>query len=288
VSPLVELLGYYVCVVSAVGQVLHTLPEGKDVWGVTSLDNLVYVFRRKSSQQISVYDTDSYRLQRRINVSTLHAIADMIACAYNHCLYISGDKCVHRVSLRDVDVHVTKWPVYDVCVCLSVTDTHSVLVTCDEVRKIKEFTTDGKLLRQIELPQDVVSPLHTIQLSSGEFILCHGYGGDPVSRVCLIGSDGQVVKSYGGLAGSGSQQMNAPFHMAVDRNGFVFVVDHNNYRVLLLSPALTYVREVVSREQLKSTPLRLFLDDDRRRLYVADNQWDGDRYTAGRVIVFSV
>ena len=281
------------CVVSAVGQVLHTLPEGKDVWGVTSLDNLLYVFRNKSSQQISVYDTHSYRLQRRINVPTPGVMADMIACAYNYCLYISGgsDKCVRRVALRDVDVHVTKWPVNDVSGRLSVTDTHSVLVMCYQVRKIKEFTTHGKLLRQIELPQDVVSPQHTIQLSSVEFIVCHGDITDPVSlhRVCLVGSDGHVVKSYGGPRSSGSQQMNAPLHMAVDRNGFIFVVYLHNQRVLLLSPALTYVREVVSREQLNWTPLRMFLDDDRRRLYVAENQWDGDNYTAaGRVIVFSV
>ena len=86
--------------------------------------------------------------------------------------------------------------------------------------------------------------------------------------MCLIGSDGHVVKSYGGPKGSGSQQMNVPTHLAVDRNGFVFVVDLNNQRVLLQSPALTYVREVVSREQLKRKPRRLFLDDGRRRLYV--------------------
>jgi len=34
----------------AVGRVLHVLPEGKDVWGVTSLDNLIYVLRCKSLQ----------------------------------------------------------------------------------------------------------------------------------------------------------------------------------------------------------------------------------------------
>jgi len=36
--------------------------------------------------------------------------------------------------------------------------------------------------------------------------------------------------------------MKVPLHMPADRNGFVFVVDVNNYRVLLLSPMLTYVR----------------------------------------------
>jgi len=47
-----------------------------------------------------------------------------------------------------------------------------------------------------------------------------------------------VVKTFGGPAGSGSQQMNVPAHMAVDRNGFV--ADVNNERVLILSPMLTY------------------------------------------------
>ena len=82
--------------------------------------------------------------------------------------------------------------------------------------------------------------------------------------------------------------MNRPGHLAVRKNGLVFVADRDNYRVLLLSPALTYVREVVSREQLKWKPQRLFLDVDRRRLYVAVNEWARGKYTVGRVVVISV
>jgi len=215
----------FVC--DAVGSVLHTLPEGEPVRGVTSLDNLLYVLRHKSSEQIEVYDMDSHRLQRCLTVQGLSGMADMTFRDHNVCIYISGYICVHRVALSSVDV--TKWLVNDLAGGLSVTDTHSVLVTC--VRKIKEFSTDGKLLRQIEQPQDVVLPWHTIQLSSGQLVVCHGVPADPVHRVCLIGSDGHVVKSYGGPKGSGSQQMNAPTHLAVDRNGFVFVADYNNYRV---------------------------------------------------------
>ena len=115
---------------------------------------------------------------------------------------------------------------------------------------------------------------------------------DPVDlhRVCLVGSDGQVVKSYGGQWGPGSGELDFPRHMAVDKDGFVFVADSGNQRVLLLSPLLTYVREIVSREQLKWEPVRLFLDCDRRRLYVAENRADNDDgdYTAGRVVVISV
>jgi len=276
-------------VVLVVGCILHALPEGNAVYGVTTLDNMIYVLRDKASQHISVYDADTYRLERKITVPRLDALSDIAACPYYRCLYIAGgdDERVYRVALWDDD-DVTNWSVYDVLACLSVTDTHSVLVTCCEVRKIKEYTTDGKLLRQIQLPQDVVTPLHTIQLSSGEFVVCHGDPGDPVHRVCLIGSGGRVVKSYGGQKGSRTQQMNVPTHLAVDRNGFVFVADLNNNQLLLLSPALTFVREVVSREQLKWGPLRLWLDSDRRRLYVADNKWEGDQHTAGRVVVVSV
>ena len=76
--------------------------------------------------------------------------------------------------------------------------------------------------------------------------------------------------------------------MAVDRNEFVFVVDLNNDRVLLLSPQLTFVRDVVSREQCRWVSRRVHLDSDRGRLYVADNECKDNKYTAGRVVVVSV
>jgi len=272
----------------AVGRLLHTLSDAEPVWGVTSLDNLLYVLRHgKSSEQIEVYDKDSYRLQRCITVPGLGAGSDMISCAHNRCAYVADitKNCMHRVGLPH-GTDVTKWPVNDKPACISVTDTHYVLVTCREVRKIKEFSADGKLLRQIQLPEDVVSPLHTIQLSSGEFIVCHGDFPDPVHRVCLIDSNGHVVKSYGGPKGSGTQQV--PVHLAVDRNGFVFVADVDNDRVVLLSPALTFVREVLSREQLEWTPVRMWLDSDICRLYVAVGKCESGKYTTGRVVVVSV
>lgn len=275
------------------GQVLHSLPEGNAVRGVTSLDNRLYLLRDKTSQQVEVYDTQSYRLLQRLTIPLLGAMNDIASCARHRCLYVADDNkdCIHRVGLRIVWLSrpdVRQWPVHDSPTGLSVTGTHSVLVVCHEVSKIKEFSPDGKLLHQLDLPQDAGSPQHAVQLSSGEFAVCHGLPDDPAHRVCLIGSGGEVVKSFGGGSrGSGAQQMDLPSHLAVDRNGFAFVADRNNHRVLLLSPALTYVREVVSREQLKWKPQRLFLDADRRRLYVAVNVKVGE-FTAGRVVAFSV
>ena len=280
---------YTIC--HAVGGLLTSLPVGEPVWGVASLNDLLYVLRSsKLSEQIEVYDADCYRFQQYITVPELDVGNDMIACAHNRCAYISdtSNQCVHRIGLAQ-DTALTKWPVNDEPHCLSVTDTLSVLVTCDEARKIKEFSTDGKLLREIQLPEDVVSPCHTIQLSSGEFIVCHGGIDDRVHRVCLIGSDGgHVVKSFGGLKGSATQQINLPAHVAVFDYGFLFVADSKNHRVLLLSPALTVVRDVLPRGQLKWSPMRLWLDSDIRRLYVAVNEVKDGICAAGKLLVASV
>jgi len=55
-----------------------------------------------------------------------------------------------------------------------------------------------------------------------------------------------------------------------------------------LSPTLHYVRQVVSRDQLKWDPRSVYLDVDRKYLYVTDNEWKDDKWTSGRVVVFSV
>jgi len=120
--------------------------------------------------------------------------------------------------------------------------------------------------------------------------VCHGELGNAVHRVCKISVDGHIIQSHGGQRGSASGQCKVPIHLAVDNNEFVFVVDLRNRRVTLLSPTLGYIRQVVSRDQLKWDPTTLYLDTQRRRLYVADSEWNDEekRYTAARVVVFSV
>jgi len=271
-----------------VGRVIQTLPEGEPIRGVTALDNSLYVFRgNMTSKQIEVYDVDSFRLLNILTVRGLYNAVDIVACGYNRCVYISDGRgsSVRKIALTGTAI--ARWPVEDTPSCLSLTVNHSVLVTCRKASKIKEFTTDGQLLGHIAL--SVGSPWHTVQMPSGKLIVCHGHHSTVTHRVCLLDSDGQVVKSYGGQTGPGRNQMHTPAHMAVDENGRVFVVDRNNYRLLLLSPSLTYIRELMSPEQLEWKPYRVSVDVKRRRLYVAINEHIevGD-YTAGRVIVVSI
>jgi len=206
----------------------------------------------------------------------------MTSCEHYRCVYIAnGDvECIHRL---DVQGAATQWAVNDQPSGLSVNAAHNVLVTCD-VGKIKEFSSRGNLLRELTLPDDVIHPSHVIQTRKGEFIVCHGYLGDAVHRVCKISADGRhVIKSHGGQRGSDIGQYQVPRHLAVDNNEFVFVADVINLRVTLLSPTLDYIRQVVSPDDLKWNPSRLCLDIHRRRLYVSDN-----KPRTGRVVVFTL
>jgi len=261
------------------------LAGGEPVAGVTSLAHEVYVLRRKVRDQVEVYDVINYRLQRRLTVPNIRGFNDMTSCEHYRCVYIAdpSGKCIHRL---DVQGAVTQWAVNDEPWGLSVNTAHNVLVTCCYVRKIKEFSSHGDLLRELTLPDDVINPSHAIQTRNGEFIVCHGRYGDAVHRVCKISADGRhVIKSHGGQPGSDIGQYELPIHLAVDDNEFVFVADIGNRRVTLLSPTLDYRRQVVSPDDLKWGPWRLCLDIH-RRLYVTDNNWVST--TTGHVVVFSV
>ena len=271
-----------------VGQVVHTLPKGETVRGVTSLADEIYVLRQKARDQVEVYDIITYRLLRCLTVPNTIGFVDMTSGGHNRCVYIANgnDRCIYGLDVQGAGKW---WCVNDKPSGLSVNAAHNVLVTCHEVREIKEFSSHGDLLRELTLPDDFINPWHVIQLTTGQFIVCHGFTGDTVHRVCKISRDGRnIVHAHGGQQDSDIGQFSHPRHLAVDNTGFVFVADVFNQRVKLLSPTLDYVRQVVAPDDLKSLPTRLYLDTQRRRLYVADNEFEDNTWTLGRVVVVSV
>jgi len=254
---------------------------------VTSLADEIYLLRYKDRDQVEMYDVNTYRLLRCLTVTDTRAdwFTDMISCEHYRCVYIANCSvyCVHRL---DVQGAITRWAVNDQPSGLSVNAAHNVIVTCPIVHKIKEYSSHGDLLRELKLPGHVITPWHAIQTRSGQFIVCHGGCDDPVHRVCVISADGRhIVHSHGGQPGSDAGQYDVPRHLAVDDNEFVFLADRYNRPVTLLSPTLQYVREVVSHDQLKGKPYRLYLNTQQRLLYVAICD---DRYNEGHVAVFSV
>jgi len=270
--------------------VVHTLPEDSRVRGITSAGSELFVLRRKDRDQVEVYSMTTHAILRHLNVPGLNinGMTDLTSCSHNSCLYISdcSSKCVRKVPLQPVKLlGATRWLFDEEPWSLSVTPQFSVIVAFHQTSKVKEFSSAGKELREIRLPSGVAHPWQAIRLPDGQILLCHGDVDDAVHRVCIMNNFGVVKQAYGGAKGSASiGQMCVPYHMAVDKDGFVFVVDRENKRVLLLSPALSYVREILSADQLKWFPRKLCLDAERRRLYVVDSAFNVGA-GGGRVLV---
>ena len=131
---------------------------------MTTLGEQVYVLRRKERDDVEVYDVITYCLLGYLTVPNTGRFIDMTSCEHFLCLYISDHiaECIHRLGL-DLQGNTTQWPVFDTPWHLSVNAAHNVLVTCPDVRKIKEFSPRGDLLRDVTLPDDVIHPWHAIQ-----------------------------------------------------------------------------------------------------------------------------
>ena len=54
---------------------------------------------------------------------------------------------------------------------LSVNSVYNLLVSCWYVSKIKEFTTDTQLTREINLQSDIIHPWHTVELTTDQFVV---------------------------------------------------------------------------------------------------------------------
>ena len=255
----------------------NTLPGGQQpVYGVAVLFDQVFVVRRKT-REVEVYDSNTLNLTSRLPVSGLADPSDLTSCSKFRCLYISdlrGGNEIRRVELGGA---TTRWKVNDAPYGLSVTpdpDFH-VLVTCGDVRKLKDFTTNGTLVRQILLQENLANPWHAIQFD-GQFIVSHGWmRSEPLHRVCIVNSTSHTTRCYGGPPGSAAGQLYEPRYLATDGEGNVLVADRTNQRVLLLNKTLEYVGELISTRnsgRLGFEPWRLCLDVSRGRLFVTDNR----------------
>jgi len=224
---------------------------------------------RQDSNQVAVYSINDYQLLSHLHLPGLkpdYNYNDMTSCVPHKCLCVSdrNDKCIHRYDLaRNI---TSKWTV-DARPCgLSVTPGGNLLVTCWWPNKLLELSADnGQCVREIALQSDIKCQCHGVQLTTGQYVVCHGLM--DLHRVCIVDDDGRVTRSYGGQRGSDVGQLNCPCHMAVDEDSqFIYVADCGNNRVVLLSSTLEFVRYVS--EEL-SWPRPLHLNHTTRRLYVA-------------------
>jgi len=250
------------------------------VLGVTSVDDELFVLLGQDNNQVAVYSINDYQLLRHLDLPGLkpHFFNDMTSCVRHKCLYMSecANRCIHRYDLPSSAV--SKWPIpYKAC-GLSVTPSCNLLLTCrvesrGEPNKLIELSSDsGQCVREIALPADIVCPWHGVQLTTGQFVVGHGHSTNSLQRLCVVGDDGKVTRSYGDKRGCDVGQLNYPRHLAVDNDSqFISVADQFNNRVVLLSSTLEFVRYV---SEGLSDPHRLHLHQATQRLFIG--HWSGD------------
>jgi len=145
-----------------------------------------------------------------------------------------------------------------------VTKCYNVLAILNETGRIQEYTTDGSLVREISLDSSINHPQHCVQLSTGNFVVSHGGG---QHRVCIVDTSGHIIQSYGG---SGTGLLSNPRQLAVDKHDNVLVADRGHDRFQLLSPALTYLGDVVIPGYQLKHPYAVHFDELNQRLYIGE------------------
>jgi len=239
----------------------------------------MYVLHWADQDQIHVFSTPDFVLRRRLSLpAKKDDLRDMTSCAVENCLYVSnwGEQCLHKIKVEQLPQ--SKWTVKKRPNGLSVMEANChVLVTCRDDRFLIQLNRQGRMMRMFQLPEDVMYPLHALQMPNGAYLVSHGDLYNPEHRVCkLVGNDKvmEVVGSYGSQKGSGQDQLNEPCHMALSRHGFVFVADFSNGRVVLLNPSLKFVRNLFTETKGSRAEIacfqRLYLDSELQKLYVGD------------------
>jgi len=214
-----------------------------------------------------------------VTVSDMEYPQSLVACSHYNCLYVSdwsSPGYIHRVEL--LNKSVTKWTMKERSYGLSLTTVHNVIVTLYYARTIQEYSTQGVLLRTISLDVSIDSPGHSIEQSTGQFVVCHA--GSTYHRVCIVDTQGHIVRSYGRGAGSADGQLSCPYYLSVHTSDHVFVADYGNNKVRLFSPSLTHLGDVTLTGHQLSCPYRLHYDQHNERLYISE--------AGGRLFVVSV
>ena len=146
------------------------------VCGVTVLDDIMYVVCVWSST-ILLYNKDTYsRLDVVIKVDGMTYPRDIIVC--DRQLYIADFKyCIWRVSVDDHSY--VKWLSTESTTGMFHVNTLSVtsqrlLVTSADPPSLRQYsTTDGQLLRVVELPRYMKALLHGVETTRGTLVIGH-------------------------------------------------------------------------------------------------------------------
>jgi len=226
---------------------------------VTQLRDVVYVvccwFKA-----IRRYNATTHQRLADIDARDLKTLHDIVACELTCQLYvIDWARRVWQVSPDGVDTQ--RWWVLletSKAYTLSVTSSR-LLVTSFSDNQLIQF--DAADLVRVRLP-DYMDAHHAVESPTGTFIVTHRNTQLNQFQVNEVSTEGQVLRQFSG-------SLCWPQHIAVDRQGNIFVADNGNGRILLLDAQLALRRVIIDERQLGySQPLRLCYTDQSGQLLI--------------------
>jgi len=237
-----------------------------DVRGMTQLRDVVYVVGG-GSWTITRFNATTHQQLTDINLKDLRDPFDIAACERTSQLYVADNwECVWRVSSDGADIK--RWlkksssDTFEPHT-LSVTSSR-LLVTSRFDRQLRQFdAAGGDELRRVGLP-NYMKPLYAVESPTGTFIVDHFNTQLSEEQVSEVSTEGQVLRQFS------RSSHGCPGHIAVDRQGNIFVADWAYRRILLLDAQLALRRVIIDERQLNGrTPLRLCYTEQSGQLLVA-------------------
>jgi len=254
----------------------HIPSRGKHcVSAVTSLGGELFILRH-GTVEVEVYDAVTLTIKRHVAFPQINRCAigryRLAACHRNSCLCASDSyrNVIHKIELSGCSGVAEMWAVADSPRGLSVNNVHNLVVACSKARKLQEYTTHGRIVREIRLQAvSLMCPWHAVQLSTGDYVVAQNTS---PGVVIVVGEDGQLVRSYSGES-SAVGHMDHPRSLVVTKKDDILVADYDNNRILTMAGSSGRVRVLALPIDGKIRgPDGLCLDQlqGRLRLYVAE------------------
>ena len=162
-----------------------------------------------------------------------------------------------------------EWILSSTKATLSSTFDENILASCEG--RLVEFNDKGTKIREILLEmidqnpwRD--SPLHAVKLSRMGYAVCDSRYQH--HRIIRLSTGGSPIRAYGEPAKLEKKPLRRSHYLARCRDDFILVADQDNDRILMISPDLEPVKELVRATIGLHKPFRMCLDEVKERLYV--------------------
>lgn len=252
----------------------------KDAWGVTWLDNCIYILTSNSILKFS--DQSPFdRLEEIVMFDAERYLSDIAACPTNQRLYIIDqvdfksneplprgricESCIWKVEVNsDPRNNVSQWVTKRTnssLFTLSVSPSGQVIVADPSYQNnIEIYDRDGELVESIDL--HIRHANHAIATNDHGFVVAYGKYQE-THGLRVVGRLRDQRRDITGL------DLNNPWYLAVYEDDEILLADMKNDRVLLLYPTLEMKRELLTKEHDEvAEPRRLCYVKERGMLIV--------------------